>query len=117
MNLRHAATLALVGWYLMVPPAVSRQNWNRLMQSAPLGRWVIRDSFDSADACRKARDGLAARGEQEIDTAYDRWLAGRAPSDKLMSEWAEKYNALVAVRLADTLATCIASDDPRLKEK
>ena len=28
MNLRHAAALALVGWYLMTPPCRSFSHWN-----------------------------------------------------------------------------------------
>jgi hypothetical protein len=27
MNLRHAAGLALVGWYLMIPPSVAKDSW------------------------------------------------------------------------------------------
>ena len=27
MKLRHAAALALVGWYLMVPPSMSEMDW------------------------------------------------------------------------------------------
>jgi hypothetical protein len=53
MNLRHVAALALVGWYLMVPPfgfrpdnkqayPDSREHFSKLKLLAPAKRWVAR---------------------------------------------------------------------------
>jgi hypothetical protein len=53
MKLRHASTLALVGWYLMIPPW-SRDN-HAPISGAPMSQWQIEDSFDSADNCRNAK--------------------------------------------------------------
>jgi hypothetical protein len=50
MTLRKAAALALVGWYLMMPP------WGKL--NAPLSEWVVYQSFDSAENCAAARKVL-----------------------------------------------------------
>jgi len=37
MNLRHAAALALVGWYLMIPPALEEHsNHHIYTKAAPL---------------------------------------------------------------------------------
>lgn len=43
MNLRHAAALALVGWYLMVPPT-GRDNQTR-NADAPLSQWKRRPTI------------------------------------------------------------------------
>ena len=87
MNFRHAAALALVGWYLMVP---LRENDNsaKLRVDVPLADWVYVDSFDTAKECRN-------EGVQEEK---------RYAKDNLE---ADEYGAW----------ECIASDDPRLKEK
>ncbi len=39
MNPRHAAALALVGWYLMVPPMTQVRGHPAALTEAPLGRW------------------------------------------------------------------------------
>ena len=54
MNPRHAAAVALVGWYLMVPPIVRPSGREGTTDTnAPLSKWVkvIRGTFDSDDAC------------------------------------------------------------------
>jgi len=85
MKFRHAAALALVGWYLMVPPQ-TRTWWigpERYDDDASLSRWTIERSFDKAEACEAAR---LATQEQAADAA---------------------------IRMGH--AACVASDDPRLK--
>jgi hypothetical protein len=47
MRLRHAAALALVGWYLMVPP-FQRGGVNL---DAPLRSWRLFGSYDTAKDC------------------------------------------------------------------
>jgi hypothetical protein len=84
VKLRHAAALASVGWYLMVPP---RENDNSAkLRIVPLAEWI--DSFDTAKECRDA--GL----EEEHQYAKD-------PLE------ADEYGTW----------ECIATDDPRLREK
>jgi len=85
MKLRHVAALALVGWYLLVPPQ-TRTWWigaERYDDAAPLSSWTIERSFDKAEACEAAR--LAIQQQ-----------AGDA-----------------AIRMRH--AVCVASDDSRLK--
>jgi hypothetical protein len=92
MNVRHAAALALVGWYLMTPPLAS----DRLdvERDAPLSTWKQGGAFDTAKDCEaNLSDGLKrldhANGEKQFPSFYHEFLYAR----------------------------CIAVDDPRLKEK
>ena len=85
MNRRHAAALALVGWYLMVPLARDGQVLDR-----PLAQWIHLDSYDSATECR--------------DNGY------------LFEEKRKKEGDPTKIASASAFE-CIASDDPRLKEK
>ncbi len=85
IKLRHTAALALMGWYLFVPPQ-TRFWWigeQRYDDAAPLSRWTLDRSFDKAAGCEAAR--LASQ-EQTGDAA---------------------------IRMGH--AVCVASDDPRLK--
>jgi hypothetical protein len=102
---RHAAALALVGWYLLVPPQTpvkgghiydEDKNGNLVNErsappellrgatmvhpEAPLAEWAQAGAFDTATACEVARFKLGTSGMRD-------------------------------------LAKCIASDDPRLKGK
>jgi hypothetical protein len=90
MKFRHAAMLALgLGWYLMVPPV--NQNGDYYADSkAPLNQWAIRSSHDTAKGCEKARS-------------------------KLKGEMSEPHGQIGSVSSFLAMATCIASDDPRLK--
>ena len=90
MKLYHAAALALVGWYLMVPPT---KDADRVDPSVPLPRWAVLRAFDTAPACNEAQDQLRYRESR---------LTLQIPSGA--SEAAE-------------FSQCIASDDPRLKGK
>jgi hypothetical protein len=59
MNFQHAAALALVGWYLMTPPAAPSGGYDN---AAPLGKWFVYGGYDSAQECEGAkfldREGL-----------------------------------------------------------
>jgi hypothetical protein len=87
VNLRHAATLALVGWYVMCPPLCS-SSWNK----------------DQASACY--------RGGFNYDAPLDRWFKAAEAAEfnslrKCEIGAAEKGPAIVC--------RCVAADDPRLK--
>jgi len=88
MNPLHAAALALVGWYLMIPPLRADRTHD---DSASMSRWRISDSFDSAAECR--------------ETLLRRW--NRAEDQKESRGAKDEY----------LKATCVSTDDPRLKEK
>ena len=73
----------------MVPPV--NQNGDYYADSkAPLGQWTIRTSHDTAKGCEKARA-------------------------KLKSEMSQPHGKLGPVNSFLAMATCIASDNPRLK--
>jgi hypothetical protein len=102
MNLRHGAALALVGWYLMVPPTVGP--YLRLDKSALDSRWHIIQSFDTATACegylQEMKEGTGAlHGEYSVAPKFD--TEGR----KKLREMGTPTSAL-------TVARCIFSDDP-----
>jgi hypothetical protein len=89
---RYAATLALVGWYLLVPP--SRPNYE-VDQSAPLSRWAQDASFDTASECEHNR-------QEMIESLASHKV-------KNMSVEMQNGNARIYA-----LSRCIATDDPRL---
>jgi len=93
MNFRHAAMLALVGWYLMMPPmgsVESRRNPSTgfyvAFSTEPLSAWETAGSYTSAAACGRALD---------------------------------QANQLVRHDCPECsmVASCIAADDPGLKAK
>jgi hypothetical protein len=101
--------LALVGWYLMVPPTYEvpageykqefqlhpvlkvGNNYVGVRDDAPIGQWEIEFSYDTAFQCQT----VALR------------LLKRKPK-----EW-ESFEGLEAMR--DAFAKCIATDDRRVK--
>ena len=88
MNPRHAAALALVGWYLMIPPRTAHDQ-QTFDDRAPLARWFVFSVHDAAHECEGAkflnREGHKQSGDP--------------------------------MKAALDSAQCIATDDPRLKEK
>ncbi len=52
MKPRHTTALALVGWYLMMPPLDER---GKVDKSAPVSQWTILQGFDTARNCEAAR--------------------------------------------------------------
>ena len=86
MTLRHAAALALVGWYLMQPPTIRGKDGKSIfLDHAPLSDWRHITSFDTAKDCEAALNHIYA-----------------LPTNMAMESGAT-YNR------------CVASDDARLK--
>jgi hypothetical protein len=88
------ATLALVGWYLMMPPHGTPPD----SSLPPLSNWRVAESFDSANDCEDAR------GRQMAENIRGLHSADPAAYVKKLQR------ALDEVQ-------CIEADDPRLKEK
>jgi hypothetical protein len=101
MKPHHATALALVGWYLMLPPRVS--DWPTLVfdTNAPLSKWQQGGSFDTAKEC-------------DEDKKKDAGLALQL-AEKMSGE--DKKKAMLSVMRMLSGPQCIASDDPRLKER
>jgi hypothetical protein len=51
MNHRHAAAVALLGWYLMVPPLEGKGKYAHPNIEAPLRARFLDSSYDSAKEC------------------------------------------------------------------
>jgi hypothetical protein len=100
MKSRHAAALALVGWYLMVTP-LSKHGPNG--KTAPLSQWEHPYTFDSRHDCETALAAAhlsEARGMAEVS---------------LRTGLSEQESIAIPMDSIDWF--CIATDDPRLKEK
>jgi hypothetical protein len=84
---RHAAALALVGWYLMTPPSFPRRANEEPVRDdgAPVSQWKHISSWDTAKACNA-----------ELERLSD--------------------SPIPLIGQIGISAKCIASDDPRLKE-
>jgi hypothetical protein len=102
MNVRHAAALALVGWYLMLPPLP--QGKTAIDTSAPIGTWLILSSHDSAEGCEHAK----AEALQKYSESTVRKVGVTAPTQT------EVYHEPIVGMHAPLFATCIGTDDPRL---
>jgi hypothetical protein len=92
-KLRHTAALALMGWYLMVPP------WDKsgVYPATPLSQWTdYEGSYDTAQQCSEAKEQLLAEVKQD---------ASKTPSAAAYSKYTD----------AIIFARCIATDDPRLR--
>jgi hypothetical protein len=101
MKTRHAAALALVGWYLMTPP-VNFPSSDEPVDSAPLAQWYRWHSFDAASECERFR----------ISKQNHYWaiVLKAQPHSNLQNAARDFHNAMIDGK-------CIASDDPRLKKK
>jgi hypothetical protein len=98
----HAAALALVGWFLMVPsdhPKLDDSvDW---VSKAPLTEWRIVQRFDASSSCERRRLEIVSDAEHAIRTDA---AAQRAAA--VLSDYAITNNAI-----------CVSRDDPRLKPK
>jgi len=123
MNLRHAAALALVGWYLVTPHALPNSREPNL--SLPLSQWVRRGPLPSKSDCEDRR---SAALRQNDDPAQREEMKKQLPSVRaeIQREWPNQKMPPDSyfdkdywddLRRILKLSQCIASDDPRLKEK
>ena len=88
MKVRHAAALALIGWYLMVPPL----HKGEVDEKAPLKEWTVLQSFGTVTECSQ-------------------WLS------VLLNKAALDPATRTVVKHRLLAASCMSTDDPRLKKK
>lgn len=119
MKLRDAAALALVGWYLMVPRAAPfRLSGGRFLPDIATGtslsEWSILGSYDSASRCVASLEVLAQKGRGKLRSIpYHEYTSAELLNDEHLSrQLTDHYNSLRWLN-----AKCIATDNPRLKEK
>jgi hypothetical protein len=99
---RHLIAFSLLGWYLMLPPAAQQPNglpWPD--GKAPISQWTIAESFDQAKTC----EGELDKNRKKFQHTYSKLSHQFADSEF----WSRFYVAAAAQ------ATCVATDDPRLK--
>jgi len=141
MNPRHAVALALVGWYLMVPP--TQEQLDSTCRSGPsvmdhVTALIGRDDAHKVHARRCDQEGI----EVALDAPLSAWDQSgefetlkecKVEQQKPMTEQDRMQTALAlsvmresgvtkdalmsSLNLARASAKCIASDDPRLTEK
>jgi hypothetical protein len=98
MKVQHAATLALIGWYLMIPPLVDAPY--KIDTEAPLATWKVYQTFDTADECNKSLTAVKAKYEHTAS----------APLGTI-----EKGSRAFALQM--TFAQCVSSSNPNLTAK
>jgi hypothetical protein len=106
MKPRHAAALALVGWYLLAPVVYKPANSDSATSpykpftdlGAPLSTWTNYGAFDSASDCNSERERRIARADKDATLPT-------------------KTDAAVAVIESWQHMECVSTDDPRLEEK
>ncbi len=92
--IHRVAPLALAVWCLMVPPMTQVSGRPAALTETPLCRWNTSASFGNSKSCiryQSARIDELERRSDQVGREY----------------WLEVF----------TNSVCIASDDPRLKEK
>ncbi len=99
MKPRRTTALALVGWYLMVPPVFHDA----------AGKLYL-DPASDATVTSQWRTVLRRNTEQECAKVRDWWR------DNADHEGLDSRN-LVVIAVSNRRAQCVASDDPRLKSK
>lgn len=93
MKLHHAAALTLVAWYLMMPPPGAENAPN---PCAPLGDWIVDSLYDTASSCKHELKHFRRSLQTDLRVHAN---------TRAFVVWAPQ---------AAALATCVASDDPRL---
>jgi hypothetical protein len=118
MNLRHAAALALVGWYLMVPQPDAPGRAPNV--NAPLSQWNQMGAFDSASNCEKERESrrrLAVKALDEVQQEIDAVPDSTQPLVKVAPKVAQDSVDVSSFAIGIEASRCVASDDPRLRKK
>ena len=98
MKPRHAVALALVSWYLLVPPLVNAPY--KVDTEAPLTSWKVYQTFDTREECDKSLLAVHAKYKP----------TATAPIGTI-----KKGTRAFALQM--TFARCVSTDDPRLKAK
>jgi hypothetical protein len=92
-KLRHAVSLALLGWYLMAPPPSA--GW-KIVKEVPLSQWRVEMSFETKTGCERKL------GQLQL------WARPRAHDRSLGTD--EERHAREIL-----LSACISTDNPELK--
>ena len=105
--MRHVAALALVGWYLMIPPTLDQEAWI-IGNSASAS--VARSTFGWGKDCWKTPTAKTA----DVTAPLAEWTRVQ-PFETLAACEAERSKLLTSTQMTQQNAECFATDDPRLK--
>jgi hypothetical protein len=95
MKANHIFALALVAWYLMVPPLVKTPY--KIDTEAPLTSWKVFQKFSTAEECRKSLSSAQSKYQH----------TATAPSGTIK-------RGTRAFALQMVFGSCVNSDDPAL---
>jgi hypothetical protein len=109
MKSRHAAALALVGWYLMLPPIVNPAYPGRVAPTAPISHWYFYNERKGAEGARLTQQNALVFGSEEACKA--KLMHQREIMHKLAT--VVHHDMAASLALWDN-AICIGTDDPRL---
>ncbi|MFZ0247756.1 hypothetical protein [Candidatus Binatus sp.] len=101
---RHVVALALVGWYLMMPPDSAKVP-HSVDSDVPLSRWIVVASFDTQENCEGVLAGIQSKEQDPISLDRTGKLARFQKHDEALGK-ARAVNA-----------ACVESDDFRLQGK
>ena len=105
MKPRHATALAIVAWYLMIPPIGID---NKVDPHAPLSQWRKGVHFDSEKECDDSlKDAI------ENPMTPDEYQAAAEATRKAKMHPLSKSE----MKKRTAKSECVAGDDPRLKAK
>ena len=99
---RHLAALALVGWYLMMPPDSAKVPHD-VDTGVPLAHWIVVSTYDTEENCEGALTGI--QNSQTDPITLDK--TGKLKRLDRHDDALGKARALNAA--------CVESDDIRLK--
>jgi hypothetical protein len=105
MKPRHAAALAIAGWYLMIPPIDAH---NKVDAHAPMSKWKKGVRFGSEKECDDSLQDAVANPMTESEYRAAERATLKAKMHPLSQSEMKK-------RTAESV--CVAADDPRLKAK
>jgi hypothetical protein len=143
MKFSHAATLVMVGWYLMMPPTQEQLDSTCRGDGGPSVKdhvvaLVSRDDADTVHTRRCDQEGIevvldAPLSEWDQSDEFETLKECKVEREKPMTEQDKTKMALAlsvmresgvtkgalmsSLNLGRASAKCIGSDDPRLKEK
>ncbi len=123
IKLRHAASFAILGWFLMIPPIGTDANGRMLANSkAPLSLWLSEGSVFVPPTGAASIKPMASALNGEFRFKAENWQAwaDRDSCENRRNFLLREYQSLwqsdvapTAEQIADS--ECVATDDPRLK--
>ncbi len=117
MSARHAAALALVGWYLLSPPL--DHSTGQVVQKSSLRNWGTVGTFATFAKCQaKRQEEITSFADvrNQLSPAEDEYYEHQYD---VMTKWplgTSRKSRGLGLKAAMASA-CVASDDPRLKSK